>query len=334
LLSQYHGSLGIMTSDVTVRGAGMWYSVLEGQWAQFHCTGNNCRFADFAIRGGSTTRTDAQPFNGFNGSAGTGSRVDRVWVEHKKAGCWVGLDNQPNVTDGLVIADSRFRDLFADGVNFANGTRNSEVVNTHFRYTGDDALASWSVGSTAAANDGNVFHSDTVQLPWRATCFAVYGGTNTQVEDNLCYDTLTFPGIQVGGPYPQHAFGGTTTIARNTIVRGGGYSFNQQHGALKLFSYQVDLSGVSISNLDIQAPTYFGLDFQSWAADASRIASPSFDQIAITAPGSYGVQVRGDARGGATLKAVTVTSPGTGGLLDASPAGQFQLQRGTGNSGW
>ena len=331
--SQLQSNMGIMVSDVTIAGAGMWYSVLHGLWAQFYCTGNNCRFSDFAIRGETTTRDDSQPFNGFNGSAGTGSRLDRIWVEHKKAGFWVGLDAQPSITDGLVIADSRFRDLFADGVNLCNGTRNSEIVNTHFRYTGDDAVASWAYASTSDTNSNDTIHFNSVQLPWRANCFAVYGGSDTNIEDNVCSDTLTFPGIQVGGPYAQHAFGGTTHIRRNTLVRAGGFSFNQKHGALKLFSYQVDLTGIAIEQLDIEAPTYFGIDLQSWDADTSAIGAAAIDRVAITSPGEYGVQVRSDARGSASFTNVSVTDDAAGGLSDQS-AGQFELQRGSGNSGW
>jgi hypothetical protein len=334
LTTQQQSNMGIMVSDVAVQGAGMWHSVLHGAWAQFHCTGNACRFADFSILGETTGRNDGTPDNGFNGSAGTGSRLDRVWVEHKKVGFWVGLDAQSSVTDGLIIADSRFRNLFADGVNFCNGTRNSEVVNTHFRYTGDDALASWAYASTAEANQGNAFRFNTVQLPWRANCFAVYGGSDTRIEDNVCFDTLTFPGIQVGGPYPQHAFGGETRIERNTLVRAGGYSFNQKHGALKLFSYQVSLTGVVVSDLEVIAPTYFGIDVQSWGADSSLIDHAALSRITIHDAGEYGMQVRGDARGSVTLSGVAVEAPGLGGLSDLSPTGQLTIDRGAGNSGW
>jgi hypothetical protein len=233
-----------------------------------------------------------------------------------------------------VIADSRFRNLFADGVNFCNGTRNSEIVNTHFRYTGDDAMASWAYASTSDANDGNTFRFNTVQLPWRANCIAVYGGSNTRVEDNVCADTLTFPGIQIGGPYPQHPFSGETRIERNTLIRAGGYSFDQKHGALKLFSYQVDLTGVVVRDLVIEAPTYFGIDLQSWGADTSVINGATFERVGIRSPGEHGVRVRGDARGNAELREVVVEGPGLGGLLDDSPSGQLAITRGAGNDGW
>jgi hypothetical protein len=332
----YDGSrdMGIQIAGVTVQGAGMWYSVLHGPGAGFYCSGNDCRFADFAIFGDTRVRDGQKRNNGFNGSAGTGSRLDRIWVEHREVGFWVGLDAPPNgTTDGLVISESRFRNLFADGVNFCNGTSNSEVIDSHFRSTGDDALAVWAYTQPGAVASNNVFHHNTVQLPWRANCFAIYGGSGNRIEDNTCYDTLTFPGIQVGGPYPQHAFAGTTSVRRNTLVRAGGVSFGQQHGALKLFSYDVDLIGVVVRDIDIERPTYFGLDFQS-GADGSTIAGPSIERVRITSPGSHGLHVRGDAQGSATLGEVTVTTPGAGGLLDDGTDGHFTLNRGEGNVGW
>ena len=47
-------------------------------------------------------------------------------------------------TDELIVSDSRIRNNFADGVNFAQGTRNSKVQNSNVRGNGDDGLAIWS----------------------------------------------------------------------------------------------------------------------------------------------------------------------------------------------
>ena len=140
-------SIPIEVDNVTIRGAGMWYSTVHGFYARFNCVGNNCRYSDFAVLGETITRDDSSPENGFNGGAGTGSSLENIWVEHTKVGYWVG----PGTTNGLIIRNSRFRNLFADGVNFCNGTSNSVVENSHFRNTGDDALASWSPqGKTAS----------------------------------------------------------------------------------------------------------------------------------------------------------------------------------------
>ena len=191
---------GFDVSDVTIQGAGMWYSTFHGLYARFNCIGNNCRYFDFAVLGETILRDDKSPENGFSGGAGTGSRLENIWVEHTKVGYWVGAG-----TNGLIITGSRFRNLFADGVNFCNGTSNSLIENSHFRNTGDDALASWSPKGDAV-NTGNVFRFNTVQFPWRANCFAIYGGKNNSIEDNLCSDVVTYPGILIAQQFNSNAF--------------------------------------------------------------------------------------------------------------------------------
>ncbi len=66
-------TIPFQVADVTIQGAGMWYSTIHGFYARFNCTGNNCRYADFAILGETVTRDNQSPENGFNGGAGTGS---------------------------------------------------------------------------------------------------------------------------------------------------------------------------------------------------------------------------------------------------------------------
>jgi hypothetical protein len=315
---------GVTTQGVEVHGAGMWYSTLQGPWARFHCAGNGCRFFDFSLFGDTTLRDDTASDNGFNGGAGTGSRLENIWVEHTKVGYWVGAGN---VANGLVITGCRFRDLMADGVNFASGTSNSEVVNSHFRNTGDDALASWSTGTDPGMNSKNVFHFDTVQLPWRANCFGVYGGSDNRVEDNVCADVVTYPGILVAQQFGSDAFGGTTTVQRNTITRAGGHMFNQDHGAVEVFGSLGPVSGVLIKDLQIDSPTYAGLHIEG----PNPITNATFDTIAITNAGSYGILVRAKSTGGGTFSNVTVT--GSNGL-NYEPNASFTITKGAGNSGW
>src|SRR5206468_4075116 len=145
-----------------------------------------------------------------------------------KVGFWV------THADGLVIRNSRFRDLFADGVNFNGGTSHSVIENSHFRNTGYDALASWSQVSAGQANTGNVFRFNTVQIPWRANCYALYGGKDNAIEDNLCYDVVTYPGILISQEFASTPFDGTTSITRNSLIRAGGPMFHAEHGALKI----------------------------------------------------------------------------------------------------
>ena len=318
--------MGIAVAGVAVRGAGMWHSTIRGPFARFHCTGDACRFADFAILGETTQRDDRVPENGFNGGAGGGSRMERVWVEHTKVGWWVG-EGARNTTDGLVISDSRFRNLYADGVNFCNGTSNSVVENSHFRNTGDDAIASWAPAGEGGVNTNNVFRFNTVQVPWRANCFAIYGGRDNRIEDSLCADVVTYPGILIAQDFGSHPFAGTTTVQRTTLIRTGGPMWRQQHGALKIQAAKGPVTGLVVRDIAIDSPTYSGIHIQG----PGPVSAASFEQISVASPGTWGVYVTN--KGAATFSSVVVTRPGKDGLFDVT-AGDFVITRGAGNSGW
>ena len=68
----------IYVDNVSIKGAGMWYSKLEGYYNQFVCKGNNCKFFDFSILGETDSRNDSLGDNAFSGNAGTGS----ILTEH------------------------------------------------------------------------------------------------------------------------------------------------------------------------------------------------------------------------------------------------------------
>lgn len=312
-------------ADVTIQGAGMWYSTIHGLYARFNCVGNNCRYFDFAILGETLTRDDQSPENGFNGGAGTGSRLENIWVEHTKVGYWVGN----GTTDGLVIINSRFRNLYADGINFCNGTSNSVVENSHFRNTGDDALASWSPQGSGV-NKNNVFRFNTVQVPWRANCFAIYGGADNRIEDNLCYDVVTYPGILVAQQFNSNPFSGTTVIQRNSLIRAGGPMFNDQHGALKIWADQGGINGLVIRDILIDSSTFSGIELEgSYPINAATI-----DQVDVLHAGTYGIVLHSDLSGEVTFTSVKVSASGEQALLNYSPKLKFKFIKGNGNIGW
>lgn len=317
---------GIALAGLELRGAGMWHSVIHGAFARFHCTGDGCRFADFAILGETTRRDDSVPENGFNGGAGHGSRMERVWVEHTKVGWWVG-EGARNPTEGLVITGSRFRNLFADGVNLCNGASGALVEQSHFRNTGDDAIASWAPAAEGGVNTGNVFRHNTVQVPWRANCFAIYGGRDNRIEDSLCADVVTYPGVLIAQDFGSHPFSGTTTVRRTRLVRAGGPMWRQQHGALKIQATKGPVVGLVVEDIEIDSPTYAGIQIQGPGA----VSAASFERVSVDRPGTWGVYITN--KGAATFGAVVVREPGREGLF-AVPEGDFVITRGAGNSGW
>ncbi len=320
--------LGIAVSEVTIQGAGMWHSTVHGPFARFHCTGNNCGFRDFAVLGETTQRDDKVPENGFNGGAGSGSRMENVWVEHTKVGWWVGAGSS-NVTDGLVISGSRFRNLFADGVNLCNGSSNAVVEQSHFRNTGDDALASWAPSFDGGVNTNNTFRYNTVQSPWRANCFAVYGGKDNRVENNLCADVVTYPGILIAQQFQAWPFEGTTTVQRNSLIRAGGRMWNEEHGALKLHAKEGTMSGIVVRDILIDSPTYSGVQIEG----PLKLDAASFENITILNAGTDAISITYNANGSALFSAVEVTDPAEDGLRNR-PGDRFIITREADNNGW
>ena len=318
-------STPLYVSEVSIRGAGMWYSTISGYYARYNCIGNNCKYYDFAILGETVTRDDGSPDNGFNGAAGNGSRLENIWVEHTKVGYWVGS----GYTDGLVITNSRFRNLFADGVNLCNGTSNSIVEQNHFRNTGDDALASWSPSFDGGVNTNNVFRFNTVQIPWRANCYAIYGGKNNKIEDNLCFDVVTYPGILIAQQFTSWPFDGTTEVQRNSLIRAGGSMWGQEYGALTLLAVDGDMSDFIIKDIYIENPTYSGIRIEG----PYNITSSLFENIIITDAGTWGIHVLSSAKGVGDFNYVIVSNSINGGLRVDTGA-TFNIIRGIGNDGW
>jgi Pectate lyase superfamily protein len=322
----------LSVQNVAVYGAGMWQSTLEGASARFVCAGSGCQISDLALLGEVTLRDDSNSISGISGLFGTGSAITNVWVEHFTTGSFIG-ENGKTPASGLVFHGARVRDLFADGINFDNGTSNSTVEQSSVRNSGDDGFASWSyAGAGDPANTGNVFQFDTVQLPWRANCFAIYGGTGNSIEDDVCADVVTYPGIYIDQEFDSHPFGGTTTVARDTILRGGGLFYGTQWGALTVSGYDPasPMTGISISDVDIEDATFGGVFF---IGPKDSIDGAQLTNLTINGAGTYGLVVDPTASGSATATNVVVTNPAVGGMQNGAPSA-WTFTRGAGDIGW
>jgi hypothetical protein len=317
--------------NVAVYGAGMWRSTLTGASARLVCAGN-CVVSDLAWTGDVVLRDDSNSVAGISGTFGTASKLQNVWIEHFTTGGWIGINgNTP--TTGLLVHGARIRDLYADGMNFCNGTSSSTIEESSARNTGDDGFASWAyAGAGDPANTGNVFQHDTVQLPWRANCFAIYGGSGNTLQDSVCADVVTYPGIFVDQEFDAHPFGGMTTVARDTIVRSGGLMFGTQWGALTVSGHDTAsaMTGVTIQDVDVQDATYAGVFF---IGPGTPIDGVAMTNVTISGAGTYGLQVDPSASGSATATGVVVMSPGTSGL-DNGASAAWTFTRASGDTGW
>jgi len=283
-------------SDVTIRGAGPWHSVLQGIGAGFNGQGGRVQMYDFAIYGASIERNDASKESGFDGNYGPGSVIQNVWIEHRKTGIWV---NGP-VNDMLIVGN-RIRDTYADGINLHGGNGNIHIEQNAIRNTGDDGIALWSDRAfSTTPNHNHAIRFNTVQLPWLASNISVYGGRDNQVQDNIVADTIAFGGgINISSNHTPVAFSGTTTVERNTLLRTGGheYNFNKDFGAIWVNVPEKIEGNVLIRYNDVYDSSYQGLSVQGpGSLTNATIAGNIFEQT-----GTWGMQIQGDARGSAAI---------------------------------
>ena len=299
-------------NNVTMQGAGMWYSTLHF----VNGTGNssglfggspslNFHAADFAIFGEVTQRDDSDQMNGFGGGF-SHSTITRVWMEHLKVGAW--LDGP--FTD-LTISNVVIRNVTADGINFHQAVTNSTVTQSILRNTGDDGLAMW----THNLNDkNNTFSFNRVEIPVLANGIAIYGGKDNNITDNYVGDQQTAGGgIHVGNRFDSVPVSGTINILRNTIVRSGSQdyynSWNFGTGAMWFYSLEAPMSAtINVNDNVLIDNNYEAFHF----IGNNAITNISFDNNQIIGAGTYGVESRMTS-GSVSFANTTVYGLGRGG---------------------
>jgi len=315
----------VNVSNIHIRGAGMWYTVLQGKNGKggFFATGNNVTITDLSVFGDSAVRNDAADHAAFEGNFGTGSLIQNVWVEHMKVGFWLSSG-----TNGLLVVNGRIRDTWADGVNMAGGVQNTVVSHFNIRNTGDDAMAMWSNGR---ANINNAFRYNTAQTPALANTFAIYGGQDNKILDNVGADTVTASaGINISTRFGAVPFSGTTEVRRNTLNRTGGYEPNWQtsFGGLWIYAENSQIaSPIVIDTLILNNSTYDGILLSYNQA----ISNLTLNNVQVNGAGTYGLNFNG-VTGTGNFRNVQITGAQLGAVNN--PGNRYNIIRGVGNSGW
>jgi hypothetical protein len=183
----------IIVNNVTVAGAGMWYSTVTGAAPGFYgnyapSPSTSVHLQNFAIFGDVQERNDSAQVNGIGGAM-SNSTVSNLWIDHEKVGAWMD-----GPFDGLTFSGMRIRDTTADGINFHGGVTNSKVTNSDIRNTGDDGIATWA-DSSYGADAFDTISNNTVSLQILANGIAIYGGHDNTVSGNRVVDS----GISQGG---------------------------------------------------------------------------------------------------------------------------------------
>jgi hypothetical protein len=309
---------------IHIRGAGMWHTELHGINGKggFRGRGNDITVTDLFLSSDAVQRNDAADHPAFEGDFGSGSLIQNIWVEHMKVGLWLGSSN-----DGLYVTQGRIRNTWADGINFAGAVRNSTASQLHLRSTGDDAMAMWS--QDGRANVNNSFRFNSAQLPLLANAYAIYGGTDNKVLDNVAADTIvSAAGIAISTRFNPAPFAGTTEVRRNTLIRTGGFdpNWNTTFGALWIYAESSAITApVAVESLDLIDTTYDAI----LLTYLKEISGLTLDKVNIEGAGGHGINIvaKGEARLSNVSMAAIADTP-------VRIAGEYTLVRGSGNSGW
>ena len=323
-----------LPSNLTLQGAGMWYTTLVGDPALYanntrrvalNGNGSNIHLSDFAILGRLNYRNDSEPNDGLGGSFGAGSTIARVWVEHTKTGAWI-VNSQ-----GLLVDSCRFRNTVADGINLCVGMQGTLVTNCTTRGTGDDCFAIWpaNYASQLYAPGSNVISHCTGQCPFLANGGAIYGGAGNRIEDCLFEDMPYGCGILFSTTFPVAAtFSGTTVAQRCDLNRCGGYDVARQWRAavqLCMDNYN-GIAGVDLNNLHITNSISDGLSIIGGAGALSGAvaANVSIPNYGLGAAGRNALWATASASGSLTLSNCVVP-----GYRNDSPTFTFNFVQNT-----
>jgi hypothetical protein len=134
----------------------------------------------------------------------------------------------------------------------------------------------------------------------------------------------------VAQSFESHPFGGTTTFARNSLLRNGGFWRNTKQGAVKIEPQQGSISGIRFTDLELVDSTYFGVLVAGEDSNANQVDAITFESTSIRDSGEFAIFLPATARGSMTLSAVTAS--GAAGLFD-DPGNQFNVVMGAGNVG-
>jgi hypothetical protein len=313
----------VVPANVTIQGAGMWYSTLTGdetlytnanKRVRLKGDGSNIHLADFAIIGKLTYRKDNEANDGVVGSYGTNSTISRIWIEHTKVGMWI--ENSQN----LKITDCRMRNTMADGINFCVGMSHSTIDNCTTRGTGDDCFAIWpTTFMTQKFSPGhNLITNCTAQLPYLANGAAIYGAESNKISNCLFVDITPGSAILISTTFPTESkdksinnnFSGTTVVENCDIKRSGGFDHEWDwRAAVEICLDKRGIAGVEMRNLNIDNSLSNGLSViaknvgeQIGVLTNTTLQNVNISNYGIAVKGKYGLYISDGAHGSLTIK--------------------------------
>ncbi|MFI7421220.1 glycosyl hydrolase family 28-related protein [Nonomuraea sp. NPDC049684] len=352
----YQVNRHIVVDDVTITGAGSWYTIIKGREVALDApapdgsvhTGvgfygkdaadggsRNVHLSGFAIEGDVRERVDTDQVNGIGGAM-SDSTIEGLYLHHTKVGIWFDGPMSGTRVTGNVIADQ-----IADGLNLHTGVTGTVVSDNFVRNSGDDGLAMW---SERAADARNTFDHNTVQTPVLANGIAIYGGTDNTVSANLIADPVREgSALQVGSRFGAEPFTGRLDITGNTTVRAGTYELNWKIGlgAIWFYALERDIDAdIRVTGDHYLDNTYNAVMLVAdWPVkDLYSITGLRFKDVRVDGTGTSVLSAR--AAGSAAFENVDARNVGAVpvnncGTFHFTPDGsEFALTDGGGNDGW
>lgn len=326
----YQVNRHIVVDDVTIVGAGNWYTKIKGRevaldrpapdgsvhtgvgfYGKDAADGGsrNVHLSGFAIEGDVRERIDTDQVNGIGGAL-SDSTIKGLHISHTKVGMWFdGPMSNLRITGNIIV------DQIADAINFHTGVTDSRVAHTFVRNSGDDGLAMW---SEKTANARNTFDHNTVQTPVLANGIAIYGGTDNTVSNNLVADPIREgSALHIGSRFGAEPFAGKLNLTANTTVRSGTYELNWNIGLGALWVFALDKSidaDIRVTGNNFLDSTYNAIMLVSdWGVkDQYVIKGVHFKDIKVDGTGTSVLSAR--AAGGATFENVDARNVGAVGV--------------------
>lgn len=318
----------ILPSNITVQGAGMWYSKLVGdeklytdasKRVRVKGNGDNIHIADFAIDGKLNYRNDKEENDGVVGSFGINSTISNIWIEHTKVGMWI--ENSSN----LKITGCRMRNTLADGINFCVGMAKDTIENCTARGTGDDCFAFWpTIYTTQRFSPGqNLVSHCTAQLPYLANGAAIYGANSNAIKDCSFSDISQGSAILISTTFPtenktlgvNNNFSGTTVIENCDIKTSGGFDHEWDwRAAVEICLDKRSISGLEINNVNIENSLSNGLSLiaknendRIGVLSNATIQNVNISNYEIGTKDKHGLFISNGAHGSLIIKNCTIT---------------------------
>jgi hypothetical protein len=236
---------GLNASNITIEGAGPWYSAIyrvtpanNTQGVNNILTTNSCIVENLYFDCNANNRAGTNN-NGAINSYGNNWVCDNLWIQHSTSSFWCAGDTG-------VVRNCRSLSTWADGGNFNNVQdprgigQNLTYTNNFVRGNGDDGMAINSVKQNASGSVTytimyNITYSNNTSVQsWGAHNLGIYGGVSVTVANNLLTDSARYTGLFVT---PFNTVGSnliSATVVNNTVLRCGANGYNQQQPAVEV----------------------------------------------------------------------------------------------------